>query len=160
MTTGKILIVSTLMLLCSFVNAQSVNGVYKIKPLLERTAHPDTLYVVNFWATWCKPCVKELPVFDSLVRLYDKQPVKVLLVSLDFSEQIKERVNPFLAKNKVVPECVLLDEVNGNDFISLVHPDWTGAIPATLIRKKDKTLFIEKQVHLKELENLIGQLKN
>jgi thiol-disulfide isomerase/thioredoxin len=160
MTTGKILIVSALILLGSFVSAQSVNGVYKIKPLLERTAHPDTLYVLNFWATWCKPCVKELPVFDSLVRLYDKQPVKVLLVSLDFSEQIKERVNPFLAKNKVLPECVLLDEVNGNDFINLVHPEWTGAIPATLIRKKDKTLLLEKQVHLKELEGFLDKFKN
>ena len=130
------------------MNAQKVS-VYKINQLLKRIHNQsDTVYVVNFWATWCKPCVAELPEFEKLSKDYKTKKVKVLLVSMDFKEDIATRVKPFLKKNNYTIEVVLLDEMNGNDFINQVSEKWTGAIPATLITQKNKSnnQFIEKKV--------------
>jgi thiol-disulfide isomerase/thioredoxin len=134
-------------------NSQNFGGIYKIGELFKRIDHPDTVYVVNFWATWCKPCVEELPTFDSLLITTSKLPVKILLVSLDFREDLTKKVKPFLDKHRVKPECILLDEVNGNDFVNKISPAWSGAIPATLFKKGDKKILVEKKMKLSDLLN-------
>ncbi|MBK6985218.1 MAG: TlpA family protein disulfide reductase [Bacteroidetes bacterium] len=116
--------------------------VYKINDLLKRiNNNSDTTYVVNFWATWCKPCVAELPEFEKLHvdSLAKNRKVKVLLVNMDFVEELDKKLKDFLVKNKYTCEIVLLDEINGNDFINKISEKWSGAIPATLITKKDKS---------------------
>jgi thiol-disulfide isomerase/thioredoxin len=123
--------------------------VYKIDALMKRIFNnSDTTYVVNFWATWCKPCVAELPDFEKLHLDYSSKKVKVLLVSMDFKEELEKRVKPFVVKAKYTCEMILLDEVNGNDFINKISELWSGAIPATLITKKNKSKndFVEKKV--------------
>jgi thiol-disulfide isomerase/thioredoxin len=130
------------------MNAQKI-GVYKIDDLLKRiNNNSDTTYVVNFWATWCKPCVAELPEFEKLHIDYSSKKVKVILVSMDFKESLTEKLKPFIKKNKYTCEIVLLDEVNGNDFINKISETWSGSIPATLITRKNKSIFefIEKKV--------------
>src|SRR4051812_45166843 len=70
----------------------------------------DTTYVVNFWATWCKPCVQELPYLDALTSQYSDQKIKVLLVCLDFKREMDTKLLPFIKKNNIVSEVLLLDE--------------------------------------------------
>lgn len=139
-----------LMILFLKVNAYSQNvSVYKIDDLLKRIHNnSDTTYVVNFWATWCKPCVAELPDFEKLHLNYHAKKVKVILVSMDFKEELEKRVQPFVLKNKYTTEIVLLDEVNGNDFINKISESWSGAIPATLITRNNKSIhqFLEKKL--------------
>ncbi len=131
---------------------QSVTQVYKIDGFIKRlNFSKDTTYVVNFWATWCKPCVEELPAFDSLYLENKKNAVKVILVSLDFKEDIEKKVNPFLKKNNIQSTCVLLDEINGNDFVNKISEQWSGAIPATLFKKENKKEFVEKKMKLNAL---------
>lgn len=130
------------------INAQKI-GVYKIDDLLKRiNNNSDTTYVVNFWATWCKPCVAELPEFEKLNKEYGSKKVKVILVSMDFKETLNKKLKPFIKKNKYTCEVVLLDESNGNDFINKISEEWSGSIPATLITRKNKSVneFIEKKV--------------
>lgn len=146
------------LLLAGVCAAQPVSGVYKINDLLRRISQPDTAYVVNFWATWCKPCIQELPAFDSLAAGSKNRPVKILLVSLDFKEELDKKVNPFLKKNQLSAECVLLDEVNGNDFINKISPQWSGAIPATLFSRNGKKILAEKKMTLNELEEKLKLL--
>lgn len=55
----------------------------------------DTLYIINFWATWCKPCIEELPNFEKVNALSSERNVKVILVSLDSETNRKEVLNPF-----------------------------------------------------------------
>lgn len=153
----KILTVSLLLLGYS-LSSQSVSGVYKIDELLTRIKNPDTTYVVNFWATWCKPCIQELPAFDSLLVTTKGTKVKVLLVSLDFKEDMAKKTNPFLVKNAVKAECVILDEINGNDFINKIDEKWSGAIPATLLKHGDKRIFLEKKIQLSELQLKLAEL--
>ncbi len=93
----------------------------------------DTTYVLNFWATWCAPCVKELPFFDRLTSEMSTMPVRVLLVSLDFKNQLESKLVPFLADRNVLSEVIYLDAPNPNGWIDLVDPAWSGSLPATLI---------------------------
>ena len=140
--------------------AQQVS-VYKINDLLKRIYNKsDTIYIVNFWATWCKPCVAELPAFEKINNEYAASTkTKVLLVSLDFKEDLNKRIKPFLKNNHYKTETIILDETNGNEFINKVTPDWTGAIPATIITQKNKSRFefFEKKVTYEFLKSKLSE---
>lgn len=101
-----------------------------------------TIYVVNFWATWCAPCVKELPHFEQLNS--ENKKVKVVLVSLDFKDQYESKLLPFLKKKSIASEVVLLTDKDYNAWLPQVDKDWSGSIPATLIIKNGKKVFAEK----------------
>jgi thiol-disulfide isomerase/thioredoxin len=118
----------------------------------------DTIYVINFWATWCAPCVKEIPDFEKLHAEYKNKKVKVLLVSLDFPNQIESRVLPFIERMKMTSQVVLLNDTRANRWIPLVSEKWSGAIPATLIYGKGFREFYEKEFNFNELEEIIKPL--
>lgn len=148
MTIFKAPLLLVFIITCLGGHAQTVS-VYKIDQLLNRIHNnSDTVYVVNFWATWCKPCVAELPEFETFNRNNLGKAVKVILVSMDFKEDLQKKLIPFLKKNNYTSEVVLLDEINGNDFINKINGQWSGAIPATLITtcNKRKVVFVEKKV--------------
>lgn len=112
----------------------------------------DTTYVINFWATWCKPCIKKLPAFEELGAAYATKPVKVVLVSLDFPEQLEKQVRPFVKKNAIKSEIILLDDADANFWIPAIDESWTGAIPATIIYNKNNRTFYERSFTYVELE--------
>jgi len=118
----------------------------------------DTTYVVNFWATWCKPCVKELPYFERINKEYADKKVKVILASLDFPNKVQSQVVPFIKKNKLHSEIVLLDDADANSWIPKVSEEWSGAIPATVIYKDDSRKFYEKSFTYEELKTEIQKL--
>ena len=122
----------------------------ELKPLLEQKG--DKIYVVNFWATWCAPCVKELPAFEKLNSVYASKDVEVLLVSLDFPKQINKRVIPFIAKKNLQSKVVLLDNGKDDSWFKSIDSNWSGAIPATLIYNKSKRNFYEQSFDFESLE--------
>lgn len=126
-----------------------------------RSQPHDTLYVVNFWATWCRPCVKELPYFEAASQRYKNQPVKVLLVSMDAVEDLDTRVRPFIKKRNMQANVLLLDEVDGNSWIDKIEPKWSGAIPATMVfnNKRGVYEFREAEMTEQELTSLIEKYK-
>lgn len=147
-------------LISSGLFSQKVS-VIKITDLEKRINNPsDTTYIVNFWATWCAPCVKELPDFDSISKTYSGK-VKVIFVTMDFKEDIDTKVRPFLIKKPLVSEVLLLDEVNGNYFIPKISDKWTGAIPATLILNNNKKYrnFFERKLNYIFLKEEIEKLE-
>lgn len=136
--------------------AISVMSFDELAPLLNRKT--DSIYVINFWATWCAPCLREIPAFEKLNEVYGKYKVKVILVSLDFPNHLQSRVIPFLNDMDVKSQVILLDERNPNRWIPLVNPDWTGAIPATIIYSQDFNGFYQREFYFEELEELIKPL--
>lgn len=117
----------------------------------------DTTYVFNFWATWCKPCVEEMPDFEALQAKYKQEKLKVVLVSLDFDSHLETRLIPYLKKNKIKSFVVLLDEPDANLWIDRVSVKWNGTIPATLIvnNKNKHRSFYEGTLNLAKLEEIV-----
>ncbi|GGE37129.1 TlpA family protein disulfide reductase [Psychroflexus planctonicus] len=129
----------------------------EFKPMIQ-VSGDKKLHVFNFWATWCKPCVEELPYFEELNQKYDE--VEVTLVSLDFPNKLSSQVVPFANKHQLVSNIVLLDDTRSHFWIPDVDENWSGAIPATLMFSKNEKVFFEKAFTFEELEQeIVKQLK-
>ncbi len=129
-----------------------------LAPLL--SLQNDTTYVINFWATWCKPCVAELPLFEKLTEENKNKKFKTILVSLDFPKQIETRLLPFIEKNKLQSQVVVLADKKEQIWIDKVDKNWDGAIPVTLVYKKNKRKFVYGEVHdYEELKAYVDQVQ-
>ena|SRR5687767_7643971 len=119
----------------------------------------DSILIINFWATWCKPCVDELPEFEKITAKYKDKKVKVILVSLDYPRHLEQRVIPFVTKNNLQSEVYLLDEKDPAQWLERISAEWMGSIPATMVvyypdQVKD---FYEKELNFSELQKIINQ---
>lgn len=141
----------------SLTFAQQVE-VIKFPELQKKILNADApLTVINFWATWCGPCIKELPHFDELSK---SDNVKVYLVSIDFQNEL-ERVKKFVAKRSFDSDVLFLDEKDPDTYMSKVSNEWSGAIPATLfVTELGKTFFHEKAFTKEELEKTVKKYLN
>lgn len=114
-------------------------------------------YVVNFWATWCAPCVKELPYFERINKQYKDKNVEVVLVSLDFPKHFDTKLKNFINEKQLQSELYALNDMDSNYWIPKVNKDWSGAIPATLIYNSNKREFFEQAFEYEELEKALNK---
>jgi thiol-disulfide isomerase/thioredoxin len=124
-----------------------------VRPLLNQ--NNDTTYVINFWATWCAPCIKELPYLENLGKNYANAKVKVILINLDFPNHYQSRLLPFVDEKNLKSTIIMLDDPDANSWINEVDPSWTGSIPATLIYNAKNRIFLEKELTYGELESAL-----
>ena len=121
----------------------------------------DKILVLNFWATWCAPCVKELPYLEQIYQNYKDKNVEVVLVSLDFAADVEKAKKLLAKKNIQIPATFLLDETDYDAWIDRIEPSWQGAIPATLVlnNAKKERVFINQETNYQQLEGVILKLK-
>ncbi len=129
-----------------------------LEPMLH--IRDNGVYIINFWATWCKPCVAELPYFEKITKNYSDKGVEVVLVSLDMPKKAEKQLIPFLRERKIKSQVVLLDDPKQNKWIPRVSENWSGAIPATVIFNKNKRLFYERSFSYEELEHELKKFIN
>lgn len=111
----------------------------------------DSTYVVNFWATWCAPCIKELPHFEKLKAEHKSEKLAVLLVSVDFKSKLNSGVIPFVKRKNLKNEVFLLNESSPQEYIDRIDASWSGSIPATIFIKNDKRKFVESEFTYEQL---------
>ncbi|MEL7118536.1 MAG: TlpA disulfide reductase family protein [Bacteroidota bacterium] len=127
----------------------------ELRPIFEYSN--DTTYIINFWATWCKPCVKELPYFEDLHTDFADDKVRVILVSLDFENQIETKLKNFIEEKELKSDVIAFLDDDYNSWIAEVEEQWDGAIPVTVIYNKEDRKFFMGEV--KGYEELTGTIK-
>lgn len=156
--TGAILLLVVLIVGCSKAQKPRLEGVNYDQLFNIIKPSDDKLYVVNFWATWCKPCMEELPYYLELdTDLRSNKGYEMVLVSLDKSSNLNTGVAKVVQAMNIKPNVFLLDDAKRmNEWIPAINKDWGGSIPATALYKNGVQLeFHEGQLTKEELNNLI-----
>ena len=104
----------------------------KITSLDSVIRNSRTPLIVNFWATWCKPCLEEMPYLLAAAKKHQQDSVQLILVSLDFKEAFPEKLQGFAQKQQLTGTVYWLDETNADYFCPIVAKSWSGARPASL----------------------------
>ncbi len=117
----------------SCASAQDIPSI-RITELTELASRKsDSVWVINFWATYCAPCVKEMPYLEAVAGRYKQQPVGLLFVSLDFPETYPAALKRFVTKKKIRSRLAWLNETDADYFCNAIDKSWGGSIPATWI---------------------------
>ena len=151
-------ILKIILLLLLFTGIVSVKGQtipsWKVTKLQDYISKSDSVLIINFWATFCKPCIEEIPYFESTVSKYKDQKVKLLLVSLDLKDEYPNNIRSFATKNNYASKIIWLNETNADYFCPRVDKKWSGGIPSTLIinPKTGYRKFFEDQLKPEQFE--------
>jgi len=155
----KIYLLAIFSFLVFITNAQSLLTLDQLEQRVQ--SGKDTVYVINFWATWCAPCVKELPVFEKFNKEHGgKEKVKVLLISLDYTSTLETDVQPFVKKKKLKNQVFVLNEKDQQKYIEQIDRGWAGTIPATLFVKNGGRKFVEEEFSYIALETEYKNFKS
>lgn len=136
------------------VFAQKSIEIIKFQDLEQLIQKDDGIYVFNFWASWCKPCVTEMPAFETLANDFRLNKVSVIFISLDFKRDLKT-VEKFVVEHQIKSKVYLIDEPDYDSWIDKVSPQWSGAIPATLISNGIRKEFYEQSFDYQSLSDKI-----
>jgi len=117
----------------------------------------DKIHVINYWATWCKPCVDELPDFEKLRETHSDKGVEILMVSIDY-ENFDTKLPEFVQQN-MKNKVILVDYKDEVKFINGVDKSFNGAIPVTIIYDKHKRYFINGATNYEELVEQIEKFR-
>ncbi|HTR29458.1 MAG TPA: TlpA disulfide reductase family protein [Puia sp.] len=121
------------------VQAQAPVQKIKVTELQDYIAKSDHPLIVNFWATFCVPCNKEIPYFQSTVARYKDRGVELILVSLDLPDYYPARIGEFARRQGYTARLMWLNETDADYFCPKVDPHWSGGIPSSL--------FIDNKTH-------------
>ena len=129
------------------------NSFYK-----EEITESKGIVIVNFWATWCKPCITELPYFEQINAEMKSEKFSVCLVNLDFNSKYKTSAVEFVRNRNIKSEVIHLNDTDPNKWINKIDSSWTGAIPATIIYNNGKKVFFrEGEITYDELKSEINK---
>lgn len=130
---------------------------WKLADLQAAMKNAEKPTIFNFWATFCKPCIEEMPYFQELVKKYDSAGVQLILVNLDVQQAYPAKIKKFAEKQKITAPIAFLDETDADLFCPAVDPSWSGAIPASLFvnNKTGYRKFFEEQLSKPQLEKEI-----
>ena len=107
---------------------------WKIKDVVNYySKKTDSVYVVSFWATFCRPCNAEIPFMQDITKKYADKKVKLLLVSLDLPGYYPAKIKSFTKRTGITAEVVWLNETDADYFCNMIDKKWGGSIPATII---------------------------
>ncbi len=139
---------------CISAKAQTIPS-WKVNKLQDIISKSDSILVINFWATFCKPCIEELPYYQTIINKYKDQKIKFLMVSMDLKDAYPQKIAAFVKENKYTNLVVWLNETNADYFCPKVDKAWMGGIPSTLFvnPKTGYRKFFEQQMKPEQFES-------
>jgi thiol-disulfide isomerase/thioredoxin len=160
----KHLFITACLLLTSAAFCQTIKKVKvtEVEAYIRNSDHP---IVLNCWATWCAPCVEEIPYFMETVKKYSDQKVELVLMSLDFAKSYPNKIVDLINKKHFEATFLWLNETNADYFCPKIDPKWDGTLPSTLYvdpktgyRKFFGRPMTDRQIDL-EVGRLVGLKK-
>jgi thiol-disulfide isomerase/thioredoxin len=141
------------------VDAQDVKAV-KVTELAATIKESKTPLIVNFWATFCVPCIQEMPFFQEMAQQYKSQNVFLVFVSLDLKDAYPVKVNAMAKKLQLSYPVVWLNETNADYFCPKIDTTWSGGMPSSLFVNNATGYhkFFEDQLSKEKLENVIKEM--
>lgn len=158
----KLCSIITFLIICGSTYSQDIQK-WKVTDVEAYiAAAKDEILVINCWATFCKPCVAEIPSFIRVTDKYKEKGVKLLLVSLDLRSYYPEKIKSFASAHKFTAPIVWLDETNADYFCPKFDPKWSGSLPATLFinTKTGKRSFFEEEMTAEAFEKQLLNIMN
>lgn len=139
--------------------AQSIPK-WKLADLEAAIKEADKPTIFNFWATFCKPCIEEIPHFQEIAKKYDSAGVNLVFISLDLEDAYPAKIQTFAKKRNINYPITFLDETNADLFCPVVDLKWSGAIPATLFvnNKTGYRQFYEEQLSKEQVEKEVRKM--
>ena len=118
--------------------AQEVKSLKSTQELDElKNSLKGKVVLINFWATWCKPCVKEFPELVKLYNNYKDKNFQLVFISADVPEEIESKVVPFLKSQNVDFVSYYNNFDKPEELINYIDKNWEGAIPSTYVYDKE-----------------------
>lgn len=153
----KLLYILSFLMSAQFASAQVVPSLL-FKDILKKVENSEGLVILNVWATWCKPCVAELPHFQKVQDSLRNQDVHIIIASADFDTQLPN-IKPFLEKRGLTLDACHIKDGGESAWIDLFDPSFSGAIPATAFYLNGKKiLFHEGDFTEEELFNIVNEI--
>ena len=154
-----VLITVCFLLMASWVFSQTIKKV-KVTEVEEYIKNSDHPIVLNCWATWCAPCVEEIPYFMETVKKYSEQKVELVLVSLDFAKSYPAKIQELIKKQHFEATFFWLNETNADYFCPKIDPKWDGTLPSTLLvnSKTGYRSFFGRPMTDRQIELEVGRL--
>ena len=151
----KTFLIITFLLIAIGVEAQ-IKAI-KITDLETTIKESTSPMIINFWATYCVPCIEEIPYFQELAKKYKSQGVSLLLVSLDLKTAYPTKIDAMAKKLKLTAPIAWLNETNADYFCPRVDSSWSGGLPASLFVSNvtGYRKFYEDEVSKEKLEKEI-----
>ena len=144
----------------SVVKTQGAQGISQeaLKSLLATAA--GKVRVINFWATWCPPCVAELPELAVFYTEHTDKGVAFFAISLDNPNEIEKTVKPFLKEKKVPFPVHVLLERDLEALSGIVKQELAGVLPTTLVYDKTGSVvkMFEGAITKEKLDSVIKPL--
>ena len=121
--------------------------------------HTGKVLLVNFWATWCAPCRKEMPLLVEMEKKLRAKGFRMVTVSADEIED-KAQALEFLKETGVDAPAYLKNVDDDDAFIESVDPKWSGALPALYLYGRDGKVAKSwvGETEIAELEAAIQEL--
>lgn len=148
----QFLLLSTLAFAAAPTSLQKVDETAYPKTV---AAHKGKVVLVNFWATWCVPCRKEMPALAKMAAALGDKTFQLVTISADEPEDEKTAVE-FLVKAAIQSPAYLKSAKSDDKFIAMIDPKWSGALPALVLYdktgKKVKSWIGESDLKVVEAE--------
>ena len=141
---------------CTAQQVKRIN-INELQAYIQKSEKP---LVVNFWATFCKPCMEEIPYFQHTIRSQYKGEIELLLVSLDVRADYPQKISSIAAQKNISAHIAWLNETDADYFCPKIDQKWLGAIPCTLMvnNKKKYRKFYDDQLSPVQLDKELKAL--